>query len=78
MKAIFSVLGLLIVLGIVGVLAKKQLTTAVPQSLPNARAAASGQGAQPVTPQQQINQMKQGLEQTLQQPRPVPGDEEKK
>ena len=77
MKAIFGVLGLVVVLAIVGLLAKKQLSTAVPPSMAPAQATGSGQGSAPVTPQQQLKQMQQGLEQTLQQPRPMPGEEKK-
>lgn len=65
MRALFSVVGLLLVLAIVGVLVKKQLSSA-----PLMPAAAVGS-----TPQQQIQQQfRQNLESAMQQARPVPDD----
>lgn len=69
MRAIFGIVGLLIVLAIVGVLAKKQLGTTA-SVVPGAAPAA--------TPQQQSQQVqqqiKQTVESTLQQARPMPED----
>lgn len=73
MRAVFGVVGLLIALAIVSVLAKKQmgaLTTAVPAGLASAPVGA--------TPQQQSrqiqNQIKQTVESTMQQARPMPDE----
>jgi hypothetical protein len=74
MRAIFGVLSLLVVVAIVGVLAKKQLgaVTAPPvTAAPGAPPAPAG------TPRQQVEQFKQGLDATLQQPRPMPDDDKK-
>lgn len=69
MRAIFGIVGLLIVLAIVGVLAKKQLgpTASV---VPGAAPAASPQQQS----QQVQQQIKQTVESTLQQARPMPED----
>ncbi|WP_394792379.1 hypothetical protein [Rhodoferax sp.] len=69
MRAIFSVLGLLLVLVVVGLLAKKQLAplAAVPSTVvPMAPASASGQPL----PQQ----VKQAVDAALQQPRAMPDE----
>lgn len=72
MRMIFGVLGLLMVVAIVGVLAKKQLSSGV------APAAAVVQGAPVIapaaTPQEQVQQFKNAAEAALQQPRPMPED----
>lgn len=61
MKAVFGVVSLLVVLGVVSLLAKKQLPSA------------SAPGAQ--QPSQQIQQqVKQQVEAAMQQPRAVPDD----
>lgn len=82
MKAVFGLLGLLLVLALVGVLAKKQLG-ALKEPVPAlALPAPPGSGAQPaaaavLTPQQQQavpQQYKQAVEAVLQQPRPMPDD----
>ncbi|MDZ7920713.1 hypothetical protein [Rhodoferax sp.] len=69
MRTIFSIISLLIVLAIVGVLAKKQLsgsTAVAPGAAPGA------------TPQQQSEQVQQQIKQTvegaMQQARPMPDD----
>jgi hypothetical protein len=74
MRAVFSIVGLLIVVAVIGLLAKKQMQS-VPAASPMP-GASQGTAAGPVTPKQQIDQMKQGLEATLQQPREMP-DEKK-
>lgn len=73
MRAIFGILGLLVVVAIVGVLAKKQLTSA---SAPAAvvPGAASGNAAPAPTPKQQVEQFKQAVDAAVQQPRPMPDD----
>lgn len=76
MRAIFTILGLVFVVAIVGVLAKRQLQAPLPAvSLPAQNGAPPP--ATPTTPKQQMDQLKQGLDQTLQQPRPMPGEEKK-
>lgn len=76
MKAIFGVLSLLVVVAIVGVLAKKQLgsVTAPPVT---ATPGAAGTPAPSGTPKQQVEQFKQGLEATMQPPRAMPDDDKK-
>ena len=74
MRAIFGIVSLLIVLAIVGVLAKKQLG-AVTMVAPPAGLAGTPAGAtvqqQSQLIQQQVNQ---SVEATLQQARPMPED----
>ncbi len=80
MRAVFSVLSLLIVLLIVGVLAKKQFGAlpVVPSQNPSAANAgvtlpATSPGATPQVQSQQIQrQIKQSVEAAMQQPRPMP------
>lgn len=66
MRTVFSVLGLVIVVAIIGMVAKKQLTAIAPA----AGTTAAGQPA-PAAPQQQVQQMRQAAEGALQAPRPV-------
>lgn len=69
MKAIFSVLGLLIVVAVIGVLAKKQLSAGVaPAAVPGMPAQS---GAAPATPQQQVQQFKSAVEGAMQQAAPA-------
>ena len=63
MRAVFSIVGMVVVLAIVGVLAKKQLTSGVAPSATGAPAAA--------TPQQQVQQFQKAAESAMQQARPV-------
>ncbi|MFC5522796.1 hypothetical protein [Polaromonas jejuensis] len=79
MRAIFGVLGLLVALGIVGLLVKKQLA-ATRQALPAlalpASASPDGGATKPATAvqeqsQQVQQQYKQALEAAMQQARPV-------
>ena len=67
MRAVFSVLGLVIVVAVIGLVAKKQLTAIAPVA---GTPAASGQPAA-AAPQQQVQQMRQAAEAALQSPRPV-------
>ena len=64
MRAVFSVLGLVVVLAVVGVLVKKQVSAGVAPQVEGAPAAA--------TPQQQVQQFQKAAEAALQQPRPLP------
>jgi hypothetical protein len=73
MRAIFGVLGLLLVVVIVGVLAKKQLGAGVAPRAADGEPAA----AAPATPQQQVQQFKQAVDGAMQQARPMPEDETK-
>jgi len=69
MRALFSIVGLLIVLAIVGVLAKKQLggtASVAPGATP---------GASPLQQSEQMQQqIKQTVEGAMQQARPMPED----
>ena len=69
MRIVFRVLSLLIVVAIVGVLAKKQLGSGTAPSTP----AAAVEGAPTVqgTPKQQVDQFKKAAEAAVQQPRPA-------
>ncbi|MFI5446028.1 hypothetical protein [Polaromonas sp. UC242_47] len=78
MRAVFSILSLLIVVAVIGVLAKKQFSAA-----PVKASAADGAVSLPATtpgatPQQQSQQIQQQVRQTLenamQQARPMPED----
>ena len=71
MRAVFSILSLLIVVAIVGVLAKKQLTGAPAP----ARANEAGVVVPTGTPQQQVQQYKQAVQGAMQQARPMPDDD---
>lgn len=70
MRIIFGVLSLLVVVAVIGVLARKQLTAVAPtaQSAP----AAEGTVVAPTgTPQQQVLQVQQAVQGALQQARPA-------
>jgi hypothetical protein len=73
MRAIFTICGLLVVLVIVGMLAKKQLTAGV-APVPAGTTAGSTMAAPRGTPQQQVQQFKNAVEGAMQQPRPMPDD----
>lgn len=69
---VFGVLSLLFVVAIVGFLAKKQMSSAVPAAavaVPGAPVPAPG-----ATPKQQVDQVKQAVEAAVQQARPMPED----
>lgn len=78
MRAIFGVLSLLIVVAIIGVLAKKQLSPAPVKLAPADGSLAVPAPATGTTPQQQSqqiqNQVRQSIENTIQQARPMPED----
>lgn len=76
MRAIFGVLSLLIVLAVVGVLAKKQMSAL---SVPAATGGANFDASMPATTsrqqsQQLQDQVKRSVEATMQQARPEPDD----
>lgn len=66
MRAVFTAAGLVVVLAIVGVLAKKQLGASV---APSTAAAADRPAG---TPQQQVRQFQSAVEGAMQQARPMP------
>ena len=70
MRMAFGVLSLLIVVAIIGVVAKKQLTSV---SAP-AAATSSGVTTPTGTPKQQVDQFKQSVENAMQQSRPANDD----
>jgi hypothetical protein len=70
MRALFGVVGLLVVVAIVGLLAKKQFTAVAGPSTPGTVA-----GAPAPAPRQQVEQVKQTVDALMQQtPRTVPDD----
>jgi hypothetical protein len=72
MRVIFGVLSLLVVVAIIGVLAKKQLSAIAPSAGPAANAASGTTMAAPTgTPQQQVQQFQQSVQGAMQQPRPA-------
>jgi hypothetical protein len=75
MRIVFSALSLLIVMAVIGILAKKQLVVAGPVAAPaaSASAAPSGMAAPTGTPQQQVQQFRQAAENAM-QARPMPDD----
>lgn len=73
MKAIFSVVGLLLVVAVIAMLARTQLKSGVAPVPPGA--AAGGSAAPPATPQQQVQQFQQAVQGTVQQARPMPDDD---
>lgn len=71
MRAVFTVLGLVVVLAVVGVLARKQLSAGV---APPVAGVAGGPGGAAATPQQQVQQFQKAAEAAMQQARPMPDD----
>ena len=69
MRGVVSVLGLVIVVAVIGMVAKKQLTAVAP-------APATTVAGQPAaaSPQQQVQQMRQAAEAAMQSPRAMPDD----
>lgn len=72
MRIVFGALSLLIVVAIVGVVAKKQLTS-TPAPRPSGESAA-GVIVPGGTPKQQVEQFKQSVENAMQQSRPAADD----
>lgn len=74
MRMVLGVLSLLVVVAVIGVLAKKQLGAAAPAA-PAASVGATETMARPTgTPAQQVQQFKQVVESTMQQARPMPDE----
>ena len=67
MRAVVSVLGLVIVVAVIGLVAKKQLTAVAPAP---ATTVAEQPAAAP--PQQQVQQLRQAAEAAMQSPRAMP------
>lgn len=67
MRAIFGILGLLVVVAIVGMLAKKQLSAGVAPPVGGSEASAPA-----ATPQQQVQQFQQAVQGAMPQARPMP------
>ena len=75
MRGVFTVLSLLVVVAIIGVLAKKQMASlSGPAALPAVTGASAPAGAPPVTPQQTVQQFQQAVQGQMQQARPMPDD----
>ena len=75
MRAIFSVLGLLIVVAVIGLLAKKQMTSiASPPAISAAPGSPAPLVAPGATPQQTVQQFQQAVQGQMQQARPMPDD----
>lgn len=74
MKAIFGVLSLLVVVAIVGLLAKKQLGAAGGSAQPSAAATAAGVVVPTGTPRDQVQQVQKTVEGVMQQARPMPDE----
>ena len=78
MRAIFSILSLLVVVAVVGMLAKKQLHavsdihTAAPANVPGGVQATAPETTVQQQSQQIQQQVKKSVEESLQQTRPVP------
>ena len=72
MRGIFSIVGLLVVLAIVGLLVKKQLGTQVAVPPAPGMPAVSADAPPQVRSQQAQQQAKQAVEGALQQARPMP------
>jgi hypothetical protein len=72
MRAIFSVLGLLLVVAVIGFLARSQLKAGVAPAVPGVEA---GSTAVPATPQQQVKQFEQAVQGAVQQARPMPDND---
>lgn len=74
MRMVFSVLGLMFVVAVLGLLARKQLAPVTP---PVQATAGSSVMAPSGTPQQQVQQVQKSIESAMQQPRAMPEDETK-
>ena len=74
MRALFSVLGLLIVVLVIGMLVKKQMgSIAGPPGLPTPAGTAPAAG-RPTTPQQTVQQFQQAVQGQMDQARPMPDE----
>ena len=72
MRGIFSLVGLLVVLAIVGLLVKKQMSTQVAVPAAPGMPAVSADAPPQVQSRQAQQQVKQAVEGALQQARPMP------
>ena len=72
MRMVFGVLSLLIVVAVIGVLAKKQLGAAAPLASAASPGSAETMARPTGTPAQQAQQFKQAVEGAMQQARPMP------
>jgi len=71
MRGIFGIVGLLIVVAIVGLLAKKQLGAGVAPQTADVEGVSTPAG----TPRQQVKQFEQAVQGAMQQARPMPEDD---
>ena len=75
MRVIFGVLSLLVVVAIVGILAKKQLGSIAPVAGPPPASAPGTMAAPTGTPQQQVQQFQKSVQGAMeQQPRQMPDE----
>jgi len=74
MRGIFSIVGLLVVVAIIGLLVKKQLGTQVAVPATPGMPAVSADAPPQVRSQQAQQQVKQAVEGALQQARPMPDE----
>lgn len=75
MRVVFGVLSLLVVVAVIGLLAKKQLGAIAPVAQPASVSVPEGTMAAPTgTPQQQVQQFQQAVQGAMQQARPMPDD----
>jgi hypothetical protein len=74
MRIVFGVLSLLVVVAIVGVLAKKQLS-AVSVSPASDKSSGATVALPAGTPKQQVQQFQKAAEAAVQQARPMPSDD---
>jgi hypothetical protein len=72
MRMVFGVLSLLVVVAVIGVLARKQLNAVASPGAPAAAAASAGMALPTGTPKQQVEQFQKAVEGSLQQARPMP------
>lgn len=78
MKAVFSVLGLVLVLAVIGLIARKQLgslTAPVPSSAGAAAVQGTASDTAPASPIQQPQQVQQAVQGIMLQARPMPEGE---
>jgi len=73
MRIVFSMLGLLVVVAVIGVLAKKQLGAIGAVPAPAASTSPAGMAAPAGIPQQQVQKFRQAAESGM-QARPMPDD----
>ncbi len=77
MRFLFSVLGILFVVAVVGLLAKKQFASLsdAQRSAPASSRVVPSEGAQPTgPPAHQVQQVEKAVQNLMQQPRPMPED----